>query len=482
MLLPLFLNLAGRRVVLVGGGPVAAAKLHQLLAARASVSVVAPDVSAPIEQSAAADPASVTIARRGFTDTDLDGAWLVVAAATPDVNRAVARAAEERRLFVNAVDDPANASAYLGGVVRRDGFTLAISSNGDAPGLTALLRQGLDELLPRRELARWLREARKQRRRWKADGVPMDERRPLLLDALNRLYQDVRSVRLQDDVRLTLDAPGPASALDSPQPSALSPGTVSLVGAGPGDPGLLTRRAMARLRAADLLLYDALIDERILRYARHAQRFFVGKRAGRHALSQDRLNALMIRAARRGRQVVRLKGGDPFVLGRGGEEARALAAAGVRCEIVPGITSAIAAPALTGIPVTHRGLASGFLVVSGHDEATVSATVSAAAPNSVTLVVLMGMSRLTAIATALLAARWKPDTPVAVVIAASMPGQRAWRGRLEEAAAGTLPIEADGDAPGTIVIGEVVSVADAASFEPRVTGTSDTERTYVSRR
>src|SRR5262249_16763745 len=158
-------------------------------------------------------------------------------------------------------------SAFLSGVIRRDGLTLAISTSGDAPGLTALIRQGFDELLPRRDLAEWLREARRQRQQWKADGVPMEERRPLLLHAFNRLYEG-RS------------AQGSGLAAESPQPSALSSdhGHVSLVGAGPGDPGLLTRKAIARLRAADLVLYDALIDEKILRYARHAQRFFVGKR------------------------------------------------------------------------------------------------------------------------------------------------------------------------------------------------------------
>src|SRR5262245_26497657 len=133
-------------------------------------------------------------------------------------------------------------------------------------------------------------------------------------------------------------------------------GHVSLVGAGPGDPGLLTRTAVARLRAADLVLYDALVDERILKIARRAQRVFVGKRAGRHALSQEDIHSVMIRAAKRGRHVVRLKGGDPFVFGRGGEEALALQAAGVAFDIVPGVTSAFAAPAAAGIPVTHRGL------------------------------------------------------------------------------------------------------------------------------
>ena len=476
MLLPLFLNLAGRRVVLVGGGTVAAAKLQQLLAARASVCVVAPEVVAAIAEAGADRAAGVSVVTREFTPSDLDGAWLVVAAATPEVNREVARAAEERRLFVNAVDDPANASAYLSGVVRREGFTLAISSNGEAPGLTALLRQGLDELLPRRDLARWLREARTQRRRWKAEGVPMDERRPLLLEAINRLYEGLRAEGSGlGPVTTGLRAEGSAEGLRAA-------GHVWLVGAGPGDPALLTRKAIACLRAADLVLYDALIDERILRYARHAQRFFVGKRAGRHALTQDRINALMIRAARRGRRVVRLKGGDPFVLGRGGEEAHALAAAGVPCEVVPGITSAIAAPALAGIPVTHRGLASAFLVVSGHDEATFAATAGAVAPNAVTLVVLMGMARLAALAAQLIARGWAPATPAAVVVAASMPGQQAWRGELSQLADGQAPLVAEPGTPGTVVIGEVVSVADAASFTAGTSGTPETERAYVSRR
>src|SRR5438270_13709000 len=186
MLLPLFLNLSGRRVLLVGGGAVAAAKLQQLLAAAADVHVVAPEVVEEIERTASS--CGVIIERRPFAPEDLDVAWLVVAAATPDVNRQVAAAAEARRIFVNAVDDPANASAFLSGVIRREGVTIAVSTSGDAPGLTALIRQGFDELLPRRDLAQWVREARSQRRQWKADGVPMEERRPLLLEAINRLY------------------------------------------------------------------------------------------------------------------------------------------------------------------------------------------------------------------------------------------------------------------------------------------------------
>jgi siroheme synthase len=162
---------------------------------------------------------------------------------------------------------------------------------------------------------------------------------------------------------------------------ALKRGHVSLVGAGPGDPGLLTRTAVARLRAADFVLYDALVDDRILRYARRAQRFYVGKRAGHQAMSQTAIQALMIRAARRGRRVVRLKGGDPFVFGRGGEEALALQQAGIPYDVVPGISSAIAAPASAGIPVTHRGVASAFLVVSGHEEEAFASAVAQLQPN-----------------------------------------------------------------------------------------------------
>jgi uroporphyrin-III C-methyltransferase / precorrin-2 dehydrogenase / sirohydrochlorin ferrochelatase len=180
-LFPLFLKLQGRRVLVVGGGPVAASKINALLAAGADVTVVAPEMRPEIER------ASVTRWRRQFTPDDLVGIWLVVAAATPSVNREVATAADSRGVFVNAVDDPPNASAYLGGVVRRGGVTLAISTEGHAPALAGLLREALDAVLPP-DLDRWMAEARAIRPRWLARGVPMAERRPQLLRALNALY------------------------------------------------------------------------------------------------------------------------------------------------------------------------------------------------------------------------------------------------------------------------------------------------------
>lgn len=181
-LFPAFLKLQSRRVLVVGGGRVAASKLEALLQAGADVTVVAPAVLPEIKQ------AGVTVHERGFLDTDLDGAWWVVAAAPPDVNRAVQAAAEPRRIFVNAVDDPRHATAYLGGVIRRDDVTVAISTNGRAPALAGLLREALDAWLPA-DLSRWVAASDEARRQWKRDGVPMERRRVLLLDVLNRIYK-----------------------------------------------------------------------------------------------------------------------------------------------------------------------------------------------------------------------------------------------------------------------------------------------------
>ena len=207
-LLPLFLNLTGRDVVLVGGGPVATAKLRQLLAAGARVRVIAPRISGEIQSQP-----GVAIEQRPFAPADLDGAWLVVAAATPEVNRHVAEVAETLRLFVNAVDDPANATAFLSGVVRRDGVTVAISTSGAAPALTALLREGLDALLPR-DLASWMWQARAARVAWRREGTLMEGRKPRLLQALNAIY----------DTAGTAETAQPAEAAERPgfQVSAIS--------------------------------------------------------------------------------------------------------------------------------------------------------------------------------------------------------------------------------------------------------------------
>ena len=242
----------------------------------------------------------------------------------------------------------------------------------------------------------------------------------------------------------------------------MSLGFVSLVGAGPGDPQLLTRAAYDRLERAELVLYDALVSQDVLALAPRAQRFYVGKRAGRASMSQETINRLLVRAARRGRRVVRLKAGDPFVFGRGGEEALALDAAGVPFEIVPGVTAAIAAPALAGIPVTHRGAASAFVTVSGHDERAWAPVLEALPPHSATIVVMMGLRSRHDIAGRLIARGWDITTPAAVLVAASTPGAQTWMGSLGDLAGFGPSASSDGegygDGAGTIVIGEVVRV------------------------
>jgi uroporphyrin-III C-methyltransferase/precorrin-2 dehydrogenase/sirohydrochlorin ferrochelatase len=228
-------------------------------------------------------------------------------------------------------------------------------------------------------------------------------------------------------------------------------GFVSLVGAGPGDPELLTMRAVDRLRRADLVLHDALAPEQLLDLAPQAKRFYVGKRAGRHSIDQDGIHRLMVRAATRGERVVRLKCGDPFVLGRGGEEALALEQAGIAYEVVPGLSSAIAAPALAGIPVTHRGLSQGFAVFSGHT----THHADSIAPGSLTLVVLMGLRTRGELAARLVHRGWSPATPAAIVLGASHEGSARWLGTLATLAGAPI----DTELAGIIVVGAVVELA-----------------------
>ena len=251
-------------------------------------------------------------------------------------------------------------------------------------------------------------------------------------------------------------------------------GFVSIVGAGPGDPDLVTLKAAERLARADLVLYDALVAPETLALAGRAQRFYVGKRAGRRAIEQEAIHKLMIRAARRGRRVVRLKGGDPFLLGRGGEEAVALVAAGIPFEVVPGVSAALAAPAAAGIPVTHRGVASGVVIVSGHAESAYGSIVDGLVPGCATLVFLMGVGSRGEIADRLVGRGWSPQTPAAVIWAASTDAETQWLGSLaileDASVAGTS------DAPGTIVVGDVVRSAGpiaAAMYREPVLGRHD---------
>ncbi|MFI5075985.1 MAG: uroporphyrinogen-III C-methyltransferase, partial [Vicinamibacteria bacterium] len=370
----------------------------------------------------------------------------------------------------------------LGAIVKRGDVILAISTSGRAPALAGLLREGLDRLLPA-DLDTWLRVADNERVRWKAAGIPMEARRPELLRALNAIYvgRAHHEGSVEPSVETALFAPGTTPELfpktgTTPESFSTKRGLVSLVGAGPGDPELLTARAHARLAEADVVLYDALVSPAVLALASHARRLSVGKRHGRHSVSQDTINRLLVRGAKRNQRLVRLKAGDPYVFGRGGEEALALAAAGLPFEVVPGVSSAIAAPALAGIPVTHRGVASGVLVVSGHAESSYAPAIDSLAPKGTTLVVLMGVNTRAQIAGRLVARGWSNATPVALLFAASTPDARTWIGTLGDLVAGA-PLQLP-ETPGTLVVGDVVSLAATlapASGGLQVTDDADEE-------
>lgn len=233
-------------------------------------------------------------------------------------------------------------------------------------------------------------------------------------------------------------------------------GRVVLVGAGPGAADLLTVRAVRALGEADLVLYDALVAPEVLDLAPRAHRFFVGKRAGKPSTAQTTIHALMIRAARSGKTVVRLKGGDPFVLGRGGEEVLALEEAGVDVEVVPGVTSAIAGPADAGMPVTHRGLAPGFLVLSAVPSDHYRRVLATLAPGSVTVVLMMALGARAEIAEFLIAQGWPCTLEASIVIDATLPSAWSWCGTLEDLGAARIP---DSDGRGLVVLGPVVSLA-----------------------
>ena len=426
LLFPAFLDLAGRRVLVVGAGRVASAKILRLLDADADVVVVAPAVTPEVES------LPVEIRRRPFHPDDLVGMWYVVSAAPAEINANVVREATARGVFVNAVDDPPNATAFAGSVFTRGPVTVALSTGGEAPALARVLREALEKLVGR-NVEDWTALASTLRREWKRGGVPMDARRDALLAALAQLHTDQ------------------SSEASSPVPARV--GFVSLVGAGPGDPELLTRKAARRLAEADLVLYDALVSNAIVSLATHAQQIMVGRRRGSETMGQEAITRTLIRAARRGKRVVRLKGGDPFVFGRGGEEALALKAAGVPFEVVPGVSSAIAAPGAADIPVTHRGVSGTLLVTTGHDIDRFASTVGAVDPDGTTLVVMMGTSHRTEIAEALAAAGWRPSMPAAIVRDATLPQQSVWTGTV-----GTLAMAPEDTAPGTIVIGRVVAL------------------------
>ena len=452
-LYPVFLDLRGRRAVVIGGGAVAEQKVHGLIAAGAHVTLVSPETTPPLAD--LARRGAIEIRRRPYRPGDLAGAWLAIAASDDRaVNEAAWAEAERVGVPLNAVDDLEHCS-FIAPAIHRDGdITVAVSTGGKSPALAVRLRQRIARLVRRAEarLCALLGELRPEL----AGRVPDARARTALWYEI--VDSDVIEFVRRGDIE---GARGRIEELLGPHPLSPSPfgrgGTVYLVGAGPGDPGLITAQGLELLRSAEVVVYDRLVSPALVAAApASAERVFVGKHPHETGTRQQDINALLVDRARRGRRVIRLKGGDPFVFGRGAEECEALRTAGVPFQVIPGVTSATAVPAAAGIPVTHRGVASAFAVVAGHECDGRSDLDWDALARLPTLVVLMGLSALPDIVARLRAQGMAPDTPAAVIASGTLPEQRSVVGTLDDIA--DLVARAGLEPPATVVIGEVVRV------------------------
>ncbi|MDQ1410409.1 MAG: uroporphyrin-III C-methyltransferase / precorrin-2 dehydrogenase / sirohydrochlorin ferrochelatase [Acidobacteriaceae bacterium] len=349
-LFPIFVKLQGRPVVVVGGGNIAAGKIPGVLQAQARVRVIAPQINSQI--AAWIDAGEIQWSAKEFAPEDLQDATLVIAATSiPSVNAAVFQAAETRGIFCNAVDDIANCHFYYGSIVQRGDLQIAISTNGKSPALAQRLRKELEQQYPV-EYAAWLDSLGDAREKLRASSDPKEnlEENKAILHRLASPEMFSRFVHSQ-------------ARESAPTKSGhRAPGTVYLVGAGPGDPELLTVKAARLLAAADMVLHDSLVSAEILAMiSPRAEIIDVGKRAGRKLLTQDEINSLLVSYAESRTTVVRLKGGDPSMFGRAGEELEALRRASIPHEVVPGISAALGAAAAAGISLTDRRVASQVL-------------------------------------------------------------------------------------------------------------------------
>jgi len=449
---PLFLDLRDRRVLVVGGGAVALRKVEALLGSGARIAVGAPQLHAGLAALAASGRIAHLPGR--FAADWLDQHWLAIAA-TDDAatNAQVAACARARRIFCNVVDDAGLSSFHSPALVRRGPLQIAISSGGGAPMLARHLREWLEVQLDDSWGALTVLLAR-HRARIRRRFPDLGERRRWFA----RLLQGPLPARLrrQDPIasEQALLAVLEAGGADT------QPGSVALVGAGPGDPGLLTLRALRLLNEADVILHDRLVSDAVLAMARRDAHYIgVGKQAGDHRTAQDGIHALLLEHASAGKRVVRLKGGDPFVFGRGGEELEFLRRHGIAYEVVPGITAALACAAHAGIPLTHRDHAQSVRLVTAHCAQSVdSLDWAALAQERQTLAFYMGVAGLETIRGRLLGHGRAGTTPFALVENGSRPQQRVITGTLEE-----LPEAAARHAvrsPALLIIGEVAALAE----------------------
>jgi uroporphyrin-III C-methyltransferase / precorrin-2 dehydrogenase / sirohydrochlorin ferrochelatase len=458
---PVFFNLNGQQVLVVGGGEVAWRKVSLLERSGAAITVVAPEINVSLRERAAAGALKLVV--REFVPEDLDGARLVIVATSRHaVNRFIAKLSDARGIPVNVVDDREASRFIVPAIVDRDPVLVAVSTGGTSPVLARRVRERLEAAIPKRlgELALWLRGLRKASQDKLRDT---DERR--------RFFETL------------IDGPAARRFIDGDTPGALriaqrllaataaapcAAGDVTLVGAGPGDPELLTLKALRALQDADVILHDRLVSEAILDFARRdAARICVGKSAGGAGTTQADINELLIRHASQGKRVVRLKGGDPFIFGRGGEELQALARAHIDFSVIPGVSAALGCAAYAGIPLTHRDHAHSVSFVTGHaDKNGIEPDWRALAAPGVTAVFYMGLGRRDHIVTQLLAHGAPAGRPAALIANGTLPNQQVVTATL--GTLGTAAAAASLASPALLIVGEVVGLASTLAWFNRL--------------
>ncbi|MEL1220597.1 siroheme synthase CysG [Aeromonas hydrophila] len=451
--LPIFCRLDNKPVLLVGGGEVAERKARLLLDAGAQLTVVAPELDPELAELAA--NGSIEWLAGEFAPQQLTGKWLVVAATDRrEVNALVYQSANQARIFANVVDDPKRSSFIMPSIIDRSPLMVAISSGGKAPVLARLLREKLEALLPQ-HLGAVAAFAGSLRERVKARFASMGERR--------RFWERLLGADRLGQALARGDSASANQLADSLfADESQTGGEVVLVGAGPGDPSLLTLHALRQMQQADVVVYDRLVSDEVMALVRRdARRIFVGKQAGNHCVPQEGINQLLLDEAKKGQRVVRLKGGDPFIFGRGGEELETLVGSGIGFQVVPGITAASGCAAYAGIPLTHRDHAQSVRFVTAHGKGGAQdLDWPLLAKDKQTLVFYMGLSSCATIREQLLTHGKAGDTPVALIERGTQPSQRVIRGTLDQ-----LPELAVGaESPALIMVGSVVTLADQLAW------------------
>jgi uroporphyrin-III C-methyltransferase/precorrin-2 dehydrogenase/sirohydrochlorin ferrochelatase len=453
--LPIFMNLRGQRCLVVGGGEVAVRKAALLQEAGAKVRVVSPELIGALKEQAAD---GVIEHRQGqFEPADLEGVALVIAA-TDDaaVNRQVSELARERQLPVNVVDNPELCSFIVPSIIDRSPVQIAVSTGGSSPVLARLLRARLEAAIPS-AYGRLATMVEAFRDKVKARFGNVNERR--------KFWEMVLQGKIAEMVFSGKDKAA-EQALEQAIASGVEGdvGEVYLIGGGPGDPDLLTFRALRLMQQADVIVYDRLISKEVLDLTRRdAHRIYVGKERDNHSVPQDQINQLLVDLAKEGKRVCRLKGGDPFVFGRGGEEIETLTANGVNFQVVPGITAALGSSAYAGIPLTHRDYSQSVVFVTGHlKDGTMNLNWKGLAQPNQTIVFYMGLKGLPVICEKLMEHGLPADLPMALVQQATTPRQRVFTGTL-----GSMPqlIASEEIKPPTlIIVGNVVKLHDKLNW------------------